>query len=173
MNSKLPVVLTLACLLISAPMVLAQGRGNGLNRGLGGQAKGGAAQAARAGSNLARSGGMGLNRAAPGLSRMGSGPKAPAPSAPGEGDRSLGNQQRILDHRQQQAEHLRGVSERNGNERLLETGDRMDSSAVRNFERQTGTTYQPPAAEGAPAPAPPVQTATQPRKPQGFWFRSR
>ncbi|MBM4005361.1 MAG: hypothetical protein FJ295_19060 [Planctomycetes bacterium] len=42
--------------------------------------------------------------------------------------------QRNLEHRQQQAEHLHGISERNGNERLRESGERMEKRARQQFE---------------------------------------
>ena len=172
--------------------VLAQGKGGGLNRALGATSKAGGSGLgkssnglSRAGSNLARS--NGLNRAAGGLPR-GTG------AAPVEGDPALANQQRIMDHRLQQAEHLRGISERNGNERLLDTADRMEASAARNFERRTGVVVQPPTDGSVPpadgssppagetttvtsdgtnvAPVPALQSA-RPKKPNGFWFKSR
>jgi len=42
--------------------------------------------------------------------------------------------QRNLEHRQGQADHLRGVSERNGNDRLLETAEQMEKRARQQFE---------------------------------------
>jgi hypothetical protein len=171
----------------------AQGKGGGLNRALGASSKANSARGlsrpnsglSRAGGNLARSNSLG--KAAAGM------PRASAPGAL-EGNAALANQQRILDHRLQQAEHLRGISERNGNERLLSTADRMDASATRNFERRTGLTMQPPT-DGAVSPAdgsatpgdgtitapeelatptlPALETARQKSKPSGFWFKSR
>lgn len=66
----------------------------------------------------------------------------------------------------QQAEHLRAISERNGNESLLETADRMESNATRNYERQAGEAEVPQVSE-SPAPA-----TKSPAK-KGFWFRWR
>lgn len=185
MNLKLTLAIVAASIaVITAPTVMAQGKGGGLNRAIGAPSGTGGARAiggkssdamARASGNLAR-GGMGLNKSAPGLSRVGSNPTPSRDSGSTlvGGDQSLANQQRIFDQRTQQAEHLRGVSQRNGNERLLDTADRMDSSAVRNFERQTGTVVQSPAGDGTTAPAPAIESANQPRKSVGgLWFRSR
>lgn len=182
MKSMLTLATIAAVILASSTtMVMAQGKGGGLNRAMGAQARAGGASAAnskssnamaRASGNLARSG-----KAASGLPRMGGNPNvASDPAAvPAEGEQSLTTQDRILSQRMQQAEHLRGVSQRNGNERLQGTADRMEASAIRNFERQTGTVVEPPMTVGeAPATAPAVETATQPRKTNnGFWFRSR
>jgi hypothetical protein len=177
-----------------SPSAFAQGKGGGLNRALGATSKAGGARGlgsnssnglARASGNLARGNG-GLNKAVPGLSRAGAARNIPVDgsSVPLEAEQSLANQQRILDQRMQQAEHLRGIAERNGNTRLLDTADRMNASATRNFERQTGTAIQPPPTdETAPLPtdgsttttttAPTLQAAPTKSKPSGFWFKSR
>lgn len=191
----------------TVPTGFAQGKGGGLNRALGASSKSGVARGlggnssnglARANGSLARGSG-GLNKATPGLSRAGfpRGSSLDDTTAPVTGDQSLATQQRILDHRRQQAEHLRGISERNGNTRLLDTADRMDGNAIRNFERQSGTTYQPPTdgtmtpTDGSTSPSTdgttgsgdgsatnsvllPAFKATAPKaKPNGFWLKSR
>ena len=159
MKTKLTLtVLAAAVIASSSTIALAQGKGGGLNRALGASSKAGGAKGlgkstdglSRATGNLARSN-AGLSKATTGLSRAG--------GAPVEGDPALANQQRILDHRMQQAEHLRGISERNGNERLLDTADRMEASATRNFERRTGITIQPPPTDGS---VPPTDGSTPP-----------
>jgi hypothetical protein len=208
MQSKLTLAIVAAALLAgTTTAAFAQGKGGGLNRALGASAKAGNARGlgkssdglARASGNLAR-GNMGLNKAAPGFSRAGAARNLPldGTATPGDEDPSLANQQRILDKRFQQAEHLRGISERNGNERLLGTADRMDASATRNFERRMGTTLPPPPTDGltpptdgstapptdgsttpptdgsiAPATAPVLEASKLKSKPSGFWFKSR
>jgi hypothetical protein len=180
------VLLTPACL-------LAQGKGNGINRGLGAAAKGAAsAGMPRSGGPFARDpalrGGATLNRAG-GLQRANMA-TARGDSLPTvEGDGLAGeNPQRILDQRLDQAEHLRALSERNGNERLLDTADRMEASANRNFERQQQR-FAPaptePTDESNTVPeATPAESAvgtgtvttvapSAPRTRRGFWFRSR
>ncbi len=44
--------------------------------------------------------------------------------------------ERNLDKRKSQAEHLRNISERNGNERLLDTADRMEQRGQEQYERR-------------------------------------
>ena len=172
-SSKLTFAFIAAALVVSTtPNAFAQGKG-GLNRALGGSSNAGGARGignatnglSRAGGKLAR-GNQGLNKAASGLAR---GPKnVPTPAMPAEVDPALTNQQRILDKRFQQADHLRGISERNGNERLLGTADRMEASATRNFERRTGTTLPPPPTDGSTTPptdgstTPPTDGSTTP-----------
>lgn len=93
--------------------------------------------------------------------------------------------------RLQQADHLRAISERNGNEALLETADRMEASAVRNFERQTGTGAIAPETGTVPSnepvsiqePVPSVDAALASKlapspaskngSRKGLWFRWR
>ena len=91
----------------------------------------------------------------------------------------LSNQNRIYENRLDQADHLRDVSARNGNDELLETADRMEANAARNYERQTGT--PPPQPTETVVEGESVQTAppTLPgrevtaRAKRGFWFRAR
>jgi len=116
---------------------------------------------------------------------------SPSIEMPTEGagqDQALANQQSILNHRLDQADHLRGNSQANGNEHLLETADRMQANANRNFLRQqerlggttttstggagsdsTSTTGQTPT-ESASAAAPSTASSSGRR---GLWFRSR
>jgi hypothetical protein len=184
MSRKICLSCAVLGVLVVGPMqLLADGKGGGLNRAL----KTGAKGPINAGPG--RSGGLpgrasdDLARRGPGLNRAGGGL-----------ERAATNQQRILDHRLNQAEHLRGVAERNGNENLLETADRMEANATRNFERQqqrfagdpTVPTTPPgetPSGE-APAPTLTAPNATEPvpvatptptasRAGRGFWFRSR
>lgn len=117
-------------------------------------------------------------------------------TSPQPGGQPLGNFERIQQSRLQQAEHLRGIADRNGNEHLLDTAERMQTSANQGYQRQSGA--QSPAAAPTPAagavPAPgtdtklgspslPVNSATasattakgkigaMPKR--GFWFGSR
>jgi hypothetical protein len=179
-------------LLLSPACMLAQGKGNGVNRGLGAAAKGASsAGMARSGGSIARDGAA---RGGATLGRVGGLQRANLATARGNSQPTVAaegpateNPQRILDQRLDQAEHLRALSERNGNERLLDTADRMEASANRNFERQQQR-FAPPATEpteGSNAPeATPEQNAagvspgiptTQsvPRARRGFWLRSR
>ena len=126
--------------LVAGSTALAEGRGQGLNRALAAASRGssnsGLARAgqsagrsqnglARSGANLGRSA-NGLNRASLGRSH------SQALTA------QTTNAARIRDKRLQQADHLRIISERNGNERLLDTADRMQESAERNYDRNIG-----------------------------------
>jgi hypothetical protein len=99
--------------------------------------------------------------------------------------------EKIQFKRIQQADHLRAISERNGNEALLETADRMESSANRNYERQMAnaglatdagsvSNSEPalaneevtsPANAGDTLVTP--ATAPKPANRKGFWFRWR
>lgn len=173
-----------SCLALGAESMYAQGRGGGWHRGL--SAAAGAASgsaASQAGAGLARAHGNGnwtaktgsavggFQRAQGALNRS----VSPAPGNP------LSNQDRIYQHRLGQAEHLRSVAQKNGNEALLETADRMEANAARNYQRQTGITLPTtpsttdPAAGESTAPAEitaaPAQSPTTPKR--GFWFRSR
>jgi hypothetical protein len=188
MNKKL-ILATVASIVTMTSLALAQGKGQGLNRSLNNpgatRALSGKSNGALGRSNGLSRGGLGLGKGLAGTPKLGAKPipELDPNAMPVEGEQGLANQQRILDQRMQQAEHLRGISERNGNTRLLETADRMENSAVRNFERQTGTVLPPPPTEGtvtdpnaaqpaAPTPAPAI--SSQPTKPKaGFWLRSR
>jgi len=175
-------LVALLALSATATPALAQGNSQGHGRALGAAARGsasagvarGSAQSLKTQDSLSR-GNSGLNRAANGMQRASAAKQGRLPA----GERQLSNQERILDHRMSQAEHLRAVSEANGNERLLDTADRMDGSAITNYERNTGLTYQPPTTDGttveAEARAPVVATrpGSSQQKPRGFWFRSR
>lgn len=50
--------------------------------------------------------------------------------------RQRANEQRKLDHRLGQADHLRDIAERNGNEKLLDTADRMELKAHEHYEKR-------------------------------------
>src|SRR5688572_23829481 len=137
MNKKL-ILATVASFIAMTSLAMAQGKGQGLNRSLNNP---GAARALSGKSNaaLGRSsgglsrGGLGVGKGLAGTPKLGAKPipELDPNAVPVEGEQGLANQQRILDHRMQQAEHLRGISERNGNTRLLETADRKENSAVR------------------------------------------
>ena len=194
----LAISMTALSALATAPL-LAQGNGGGPTRALSAHARTGAALS---GGNLARSGARvaggtrvagGLNKggganvsAAARLSRPGSGVARASGSASANANRPQANQDRQLAHRQQQADHLRANAERNGNDHLLETADRMDASATRNYERRSGTSSETPppsdktdvevAAEGSAATNAGTQTtarATGRATAKGFWLRSR
>ena len=164
-------------LLFAGSTVLAESRGHGLNRALSAAARGSSNSGlARAGQSAARSGnglsqsGANLGRSAIGLNRAASGMSH---------GQALGaqtsNAARIRDQRLQQADHLREISAKNGNERLLDTADRMQSSALKNYDRGAGgsnvdATENSGAEEGvrgaavrASLPTPPSQPAKNPR----------
>jgi hypothetical protein len=76
-----------------------------------------------------------------------------APETASSETRGQDNPERIRDQRLEQADHLRQVGERNGNERLNTTADRMQANAQKQYVRQAGnvapvdgTTNVPPAA---------------------------
>lgn len=193
MLRKFAIPSLMVTVLLTPASLLAQGKGNGVNRGLGAAAKGASSagmgrsggpiardSAARGGATLGRAGGLQRANLATARGNL-------PPTVAGEGMAGE-NPQRILDQRLDQAEHLRALSERNGNERLLDTADRMEASANRNFERQqqrfTESPTEPTDGSGAvPEATPaesgtaagPVTTAAQavPRTKRGFWFRSR
>lgn len=116
----------------------------------------------------------GIQRANVGLERF-------TPQKPDDTPRGSlsSNQERIYEHRLQQAEHLRDLSAANGNDKLLDTADRMETSAARNYERQTGVA--PPAPPETVLEGEPVQTTPPPlpgreiasRAKRGFWVRPR
>ncbi len=163
-------------LLVVGSTALAEGRGQGLNRALAAAARGSSNSGlARAGQSAARSqnglsrGGANLGRSANGLNRASSGISH---------SQALGaqtsNATRIRDKRLQQADHLREISARNGNERLLDTADRMQDSAQRNYDRGVGEAgTEGPETENVGAtvrqsaggfrPAPAATPATNPR----------
>jgi hypothetical protein len=70
--------------------------------------------------------------------------------------------ERNLEQRFSQAEHLRGISERNGNERLLDAADRMEQHGQEQFERRSdkiNSAYSdleipPPPSDGARGTSP-------------------
>jgi hypothetical protein len=86
------------------------------------------------------------------------------------------NWERIQQHRTQRADQLRTISERNGNSQLLTAADRMEASAVQNFERKQAAAehaideHVADARSAVPA-APTARPVSAPKK--GFWFRSR
>jgi len=156
---------------------LAQGKGQGLTKAMSAASKSSSsAGLGRASQNLSKAGSSfgksnaGLNRAVGGANRSAMGLNhahtpgtAPLPGDSGTADGAIeqtqpdANQQQILDQRLGQAEKLRQLSERNGNTRLLDTADRMDANAIRNYERQSGQLYQPsgdltPPSDLAPMP---------------------
>jgi hypothetical protein len=181
-----------ACLSVAgASSLLAQGRGSAAGRGLG-NAAGGAAAAGqgmgRASESMSRSsqsmGGTatGVSRSATGLQRSSSAmDRGMRPQAVGAmGNQPAMNQDRIADRRFEQAEHLRSISERNGNEALLNTAGRMEANAVTNQQRQlpqpTGVAGDVIVPEAASAPtysaiAPATRASSNAKR--GLWFRSR
>ncbi|MEQ1824604.1 MAG: hypothetical protein ABL921_01610 [Pirellula sp.] len=99
-----------------------------------------------------------------------------------------GNWEQIQQQRLKQAEHLRAIADRNGNEALLTTANRMEASANANYHRQSSSAHPVSNPAGAPdsvVVAPETQTATPATAPaslkqksstaakRGFWFRSR
>jgi len=60
--------------------------------------------------------------------------------------RAQENPERIRDQRLDQADHLRQVAEKNGNERLRTTADRMQANAEQQYVRQAGNVTQPGAS---------------------------
>jgi hypothetical protein len=171
-----------ALMSISERQLFAQGGGQGASRSLHDLSRagsqGGGSQAAQSLSRATNSAGPASGRighAMSGLQRANSaGARVPDLRAPMSGpDQYSSNQQQILDRRLDQAEHLGGISERNGNERLLDTADRMEANALQNHARQTN--LSPPAdsragsnSPGQQLPAERVRSAKR-----GFWFQSR
>jgi len=181
---SLPRVLWIAispALMLAGNTVFAEGHGQGLNRALAAAARGsgnsGLARAAqstaRSPSGLAKSGAK-LGRSANGLSRASKGLSHSQALAA-----QTSNAARIRDNRLAQADHLRDVSARNGNTRLLDTADRMQASAQTNYDRRVGGT---PAASGqatdpdAPGVTPrssrPNLPAQPARTPRASWLPS-
>jgi len=155
----------------------AQGRGRGATGSLGALSRGNAHGTSSAMQSLSRSGigraGTGIGHATGGLQRAGSSlTRVPTLRAPTTvADRSWTNQQRILDRRLHQADHLRSLSEQNGNARLHDTANHMEHNAEENNSRQTSR-FQ--------ADAPAVQTndgrhatgRTETAR-RGLWIQSR
>ncbi len=70
-------------------------------------------------------------------------PNSPAVNAAmttSEQQMAVQNRERIRSHQMNQAEHLRRVSEANGNEQLLHTAERMETDAQLRYERHTRAT---------------------------------
>jgi hypothetical protein len=87
---------------------------------------------------------------------------------------------RIRQQRLDRAAHLREISEQNGNEALLDTADRMEASAERNYLRQTDSLSSPPTGEVQPDESPEVGDMPEEvtervvlKRRRGFWIRSR
>jgi hypothetical protein len=204
MRNVVVVVSLVGASMLGQHALLAQGKGNGLHRGLSAAAKGTASSGVSravghdtgASKGIIRSGSS-LGRAGQGLQRS-SAAMTPTPATSpetGGDDQANGNPQRILDQRLNQAEHLREIAARNGNDHLLNTADRMASNATTNFDRQqqrlTGVPIAPttpPATDPTTPTAPDTATGsgstagtvsttvtpqTQTRHGRGFWLRSR
>ena len=188
----------------AADSVFAQ-QGRGLGRGLGNAATASATASASRGMghsaevasraagspNTAAPGfnraASSLNRGAPGLQRSAVARGSALPPMTGAGFHSQArtNHDRITQQRLQQADHLRALSQRNGNEALQATADRMEANALENQQR-----WQTQFESGGPVPgeaalaAPHAPAVTAPALPapaakargnakRGFWFRSR
>jgi hypothetical protein len=81
----------------------------------------------------------------------------------------LNQADRLLAKRLAQADHLRDIALRNGNEKLLETADRMEQIARAQYARRVpgGTTPEDPAAPGEePAPVDPTLPGGDPTLPE-------
>ena len=189
MQKLVACVCCLTCCL-AAQFVSAQGKGNGFGRGLGNAARGGAlgAAAAQGKGPAAQQPGQrfgSMRGTAANVNRRPIGAKpASHPSQrtamPGEAgapSTPLTNAERIQQHRLQQAEHLRSISERNGNEALMNTADRMEARANTNYQRQSGLPAQArnDSAQSETIPTVPATAVAQPKPAprRGFWFRSR
>jgi hypothetical protein len=184
MTRALPFTL---CLVFSLGMggglAWGQGAGHGLNRGLGAAARGpvggGVARSADVAARVSRPTGPTVESRGAGLSRAGIARET-------RGLRNLAmlpqaargpNPGRIYDHRLQQADHLRALSARNGNESLLDTADRMERNATQNLERQVGVFESLPSdggfSEAHLTPPPAFRSEVpQPIK-RGFWIQPR
>jgi hypothetical protein len=57
--------------------------------------------------------------------------------------------ERTFDHRIEQADHLSGIAERNGNERLADTAERMRDNAQRRFDAAEARLENMPPAPDA------------------------
>ena len=173
--------LFLVCLSVAALVGLsqnplfAQGNGQGTSRSLKALSHAGSQGSSQAAKKLTRTT-NGVGKAKGGWEQAGAAatdvPELPAPTSEEGTDSS--NPQKILDHRLAQAEHLRSISARNGNEHLLNTADRMEANAQRNYDRQTGLSA-PTDSNSLPAPTvtDPLSTESVGQARRGFWFRSR
>ena len=178
------IVVSLGVLLTGTPVFAeGHGHGQGLNRALAAAARGsGNSGLARAAQSTTRSqngltkGGTSLGRSANGLNRASNGMSHSQALAA-----QTSNAERIRDKRLEQADHLRSVSARNGNTRLLETADRMQNNAQTNFDRGAGGTS---ASAGQPEDtnqsaagitsrtSPPTGPAQPVRNPRASWLPS-
>jgi hypothetical protein len=61
------------------------------------------------------------------------------------------NEQRKLDHRLSQADHLRDIAERNGNEKLLDAADRMELAAHEHYQKRMAKIDEKAGDKGLPA----------------------
>ena len=210
--------LVVCCSIVGENVLLAQGKGAGYSRGLSSAASRAASAGRSAGrasaamSHASRPSAGTTNRVSKGAYRLppaGTAVRRPVPAKTASMKRpsstvrtsrdhhaglaeATDNPQRILQHRMQQAEHLRTVSDRNGNDALQQTADRMEASATTNFERQSLQLSAPngeiiseaePASDSVAEPvegsmAPPSTTAVPKPKAnaaakRGFWLRSR
>src|SRR5262245_37384006 len=121
-RNSVPVILAVSLALPAC--LFAQGK-SGVNRGLAGAAKAAVAGGVnRSGGIGSRGGairsGTGLNRAA-GLQHANAEPTITLPDSTGGSGSVTETPDKTLQQRLGQAEHLRGVSAKNGNERLLDT----------------------------------------------------
>jgi hypothetical protein len=201
MRTKTTAAIMICLTAAYAPLLLAQGKSGGFNRALSAAAKGSSAsglakatgKSSNATNRVLRSGSA-FGRTANGLQRANAtldSSTVPTVEVPAAGP-ALDNPQRILDQRLQQADHLRALSESNGNQHLLDTADRMQANATTNFERQQlqlNPTVPDPSATSTTTPTPPTTSAPpsvstdtqsapltgtpQTRTRRGFWFRSR
>jgi len=161
MNRKFIAVFLFCCALAAIVLhagaaVLARGPGN--SRGLGASTSsgfsggGGAAVApaspARAGSDAH------INRSA-NAAWPDANPRYGAPFESRGPSQQQINEARIYEHRFDQAQRLRTISERNGNAHLLDTADRMESQANQHYNRRMER-IDPLAASPGVTPTEPV-----------------
>jgi hypothetical protein len=194
------VAVTIAAVLANSMDLHAQGKGTGLNRGLAAAAKGSSSSGLAKAMGKSASASNGVLRSGSGFGRTSSGPQntsalppsSPTVSVPDSADggsvamQASDNPQRILDHRLQEADHLRAVSTANGNQHLLDTADLMQANATTNYQRQEqrlNQTTPNSSPDSSTTPSPTSVTsdasnttsagATHARARRGFWFRSR
>lgn len=175
--------LSLSFLVVGAT-AFAQGKGQGANRALAAAARGSSNSGiARASQSAVRSqigssrSATSLGRSANGLGRAANGLSKSQALA-----KQSSNALRIRDKRLQQADHLRDISSQNGNERLLDTADRMQESAQRNYDRSIGgEVVESPAENLEPVgeevnlhadtdPTKPVGETSSAKKPRSSWL---
>lgn len=185
-------VVALLCSICSATDALAQGQGH--SRSLDALKRAGTSAAApRTGHVLSRpndaatQAGDRLGQANGGLDRTNKAvTRAPDSQTPSTGtDTSKNNPQRILDHRLDQADHLRQLADKNGNDHLRDTATRMEANATKNNAKQTSATpsnqNSTPATSGstptsttaAPTSTTPAPTIRMGSARRGFWLQSR